>query len=47
MIPIWRCDLFRGLAGYIHGCPACWVSRFMFTLMVVLPISYGLAVLYR
>jgi len=47
MIPIWRCNLFKGLGGYVHACPACWVNRFMFTLMVILPFAFGVSLLAR
>jgi len=36
---IWHCDLY-GLGGWIHGCPACWIRRLLFVVMVLAPLSW-------
>lgn len=34
---IWRCDLY---GSRLHGCLACWIQRFLVTLLVFAPFGY-------
>lgn len=34
---IWWCELYD---SRIHGCPACWVSRFFYTILVIAPLLF-------
>jgi len=35
-VSIWYCDLEE---SWYHACPACWVGRFFFVVMVVAPLA--------
>ncbi len=36
---LWYCDLY-GQGGWIHACPACWIGRFFFVIMVLAPVAW-------
>lgn len=40
-VQIWYCELY-GPGGWIHGCPACWISRLFFVVMVLAPAAWML-----
>lgn len=40
-VRVWYCELY-GEGGWVHACPACWIGRLFFTVMVLAPAAWML-----